>query len=63
MRHRSMDLTMNAYTDLRLIDVAGALNALPELPLDAKPIVSEEVPRLSEELQSLRSCRALAVNR
>ncbi len=34
MRHSSIDLTMNCYTDPRLLDVAGAVEALPELPLD-----------------------------
>jgi hypothetical protein len=33
MRHSSIDLTMNLYTDPRLLDVAGALDALPDLPL------------------------------
>ncbi len=33
MRHGSLDLTMNIYTDPRLLDVAGALDALPALPL------------------------------
>ena len=33
MRHGSIDLTMNAYTDPELLDVWGALDALPELPL------------------------------
>jgi len=28
---------MNVYTDPRGLDVAGALGALPELPLDGKP--------------------------
>ena len=27
---------MNVYTDPRLLDVAGALTALPELPLEGK---------------------------
>ena len=31
MRHSSLDLTMNVYTDPSLLDVAGALGALPEL--------------------------------
>ena len=35
MRHGSLDLTMNTYTDPRLLDVAGALDVLPELPLDS----------------------------
>ena len=34
MRHSSIDLTMNVYTDPRLLDVAGAMEALPDLPLD-----------------------------
>jgi integrase len=33
MRHSKIDLTMNVYTDPRLMDVAGALDALPTLPL------------------------------
>ena len=33
MRHSSIDLTMNVYTDPKLLDVAGALDALPKLPL------------------------------
>ena len=31
LRHSSLDLTMNVYTDPALLDVAGALGALPEL--------------------------------
>ena len=34
MRHSSVDLTMNTYTDPRLLDVWGALEALPSLPLE-----------------------------
>ena len=37
MRHSTIDLTMNVYTDPRLLDVAGALDALPSLPLDGVP--------------------------
>jgi hypothetical protein len=33
LRHSTLDLTMNTYTDPRLLDVAGALDALPALPL------------------------------
>jgi len=33
MRHSSIQLTMNTYTDPELLDVRGALNALPDLPL------------------------------
>ena len=33
MRHSTINLTMNLYTDPRLLDVAAAMDALPELPL------------------------------
>ncbi len=33
LRHSSLDLTMNVYTDPSLLDVAGALEALPPLEL------------------------------
>lgn len=38
MRHSKPELTANVYTDPRLLDVAGALAALPSLPLDAQAI-------------------------
>jgi len=31
MRHSRIELTMNLYTDPVLLDVAGAVEALPEL--------------------------------
>lgn len=37
LRHSSIELTMQAYTDPRVLDVAGALNALPELRGDERP--------------------------
>lgn len=43
MRHSSIDLTMNTYTDPKLLDVAGAVAALPELPLNATPKRAPEV--------------------
>ena len=33
MRHSTIDLTMNVYTDPKLLDVAGAVESLPGLPL------------------------------
>ena len=36
LRHSTLDLTMNTYTDPRLLDVAGALDTLPDLPLGDK---------------------------
>lgn len=35
LRHSTLELTMQVYTDPRLLDVAGALDALPQLPLAA----------------------------
>ena len=34
MRHSDIDLTMNVYTDPKLLGVPGALDALPMLPLN-----------------------------
>jgi Phage integrase family len=40
MRHSKIDLTMNVYTDPRLLDVAGAVDLLPALPLSVSSVVS-----------------------
>jgi hypothetical protein len=37
MRHADPSLTANVNTDPRLLDVSGALGALPTLPLDLEP--------------------------
>ena len=37
MRHSSIDLTMNVYTDPRLLDVHGALDSLSTLSLNTAP--------------------------
>ena len=34
MRHSDPSLTANVYTDPRLLDIIGALDVLPALPLD-----------------------------
>lgn len=36
MRHSTPTLTANVYTDPKLLDVGGALDALPQLPLDGQ---------------------------
>ncbi|HKB05367.1 MAG TPA: site-specific integrase [Gemmataceae bacterium] len=36
MRHSRIDLTMNVYTDPKMLDVARAVDALPGLPLDSR---------------------------
>ena len=44
MRHSKIELTMNVYTDPKLLDVHGALEALPELSLDtARKDISDAV--------------------
>ncbi|MCA9095321.1 MAG: site-specific integrase, partial [Planctomycetaceae bacterium] len=45
MRHSSIDLTMNTYTDPKLLDVQGALESLPELPLTPEHSTSSENER------------------
>ncbi len=37
MRHSDISLTMTTYTDPKLLDVQGALDALPSLPLGSHP--------------------------
>jgi hypothetical protein len=47
MRHSDPALTANVYTDPRLLDVHGALDALPDLPLDAGPDLGRESFRVT----------------
>ena len=43
MRHSSIDLTMNTYTDPKLLDVHGALDSLPALRLNDGPANGSQV--------------------
>jgi len=43
MRHSKIDLTMNVYTDPRLLDVSGAMESLPSMPLDGPSTCSPEI--------------------
>jgi hypothetical protein len=36
MRHSTIDLTMNVYTDPKLLDIDGAVDPLPALPLNCE---------------------------
>ncbi len=36
MRHSTIDLTMNTYTDPRVLDVHGALDVLPAMPISGE---------------------------
>ena len=49
MRHSKIDLTMNVYTDPRLLDVAGAIAALPDLPLDIDQQLTREMDSSANE--------------
>jgi integrase len=48
MRHSKLDLTMSVYTDPRLLDVRGALDVLPALPLDVD-VTKQEALRATVE--------------
>ena len=43
MRHSDPSLTANVYTDPRLLDISGALDALPNLPIDRRPETKKEL--------------------
>ena len=45
MRHSAIDLTMNVYTDPKLLDVYGALDSLPSLNLNPSPSTEQAAMR------------------
>ena len=51
MRHSSIDLTMNVYTDPRLLDVQGAVESLPEFSVTNEP--AENRQRLGAGAENL----------
>ena len=61
MRHSTIDLTMNTYTDPKLLDVAGALDALPALPLGGTPADQQEQRATGSEDLRGASLQQLAV--
>jgi integrase len=42
MRHSDISLTMNVYTDPRLLDVAGAMEVLPDLRLSTSAVLTQQ---------------------
>ena len=60
MRHSDPKLTANVYTDPKLLDVRGALDALPSLPLGEGPTVERERARATgtDALRPVRRCTA-----
>src|SRR5271166_5028088 len=57
MRHSDPSLTANIYTDARLLDVHGALDALPSLPLSQVPTPTGSASR--QRIQALMARRPL----
>ena len=61
MRHSDPKLTANIYTDPELLDVAGALETLPKLPLNEE-IESEQNLQISGETKSALVAPTVAPN-
>jgi integrase len=55
MRHSKIDLTMNVYTDPALLDVRGALDTLPALPLQGDQASRETVQATGTDDQRART--------
>ena len=45
MRHSTIDMTMNVYTDPKLLDIQGALDSLPSLDLNTSPTIERQSMR------------------
>ena len=54
-RHSKIDLTMNAYTDPKLLDVQGELESLPSLDLNTSPIIERQAMRATGTEDTLSS--------
>jgi integrase len=54
LRHSDMKLTMGVYTDPKLLDVRGALDALPPLPLHANRTAAEAVGATGTDEEAAR---------
>jgi hypothetical protein len=61
MRHSDPSLTANVYTDPRLLDVSGALDALPSLPIETGRDIIQERARAAATGTYGRSSVALPV--
>jgi len=71
MRHSTIDLTMNTYTDPRQLDMAGAISKLPPIPLSGGPASTaiaaspraQRIGGLASLHQSLHQLPTIEVNR
>ncbi len=61
MRHSHIDLTMNVYTDPKLLDLARAVEMLPTLPLDAEPLTENSLDLQATGTEPAQSFVALTV--
>ncbi len=52
MRHSNISLTMNTYTDPRLLDTAAAVEALPDLPLNQPTVAPTVAPTADDSCQN-----------
>ncbi len=52
MRHSNISLTMNTYTDPRLLDTAAAVEALPDLPLNEPAVAPTVAPTADDSCQN-----------
>ncbi len=59
MRHAKIDMTMNVYTDPKLLDVAGALDTLPALPLDGGPRREAATAKATMPTSTPPACRRM----
>jgi hypothetical protein len=61
MRHSKLDLTMNVYTDPKLLDIAGAMETLPALPSyenacgDGAALMATGTDNAAEEYETAQS--------
>jgi hypothetical protein len=55
MRHSKLDLTMNVYTDPKLLDVRGALETLPSLPLEGEQPEGESLQATGTDSKPVRA--------
>ncbi len=64
MRHSKIDLTMNVYTDPRLLNVHGAVEALPALPLSGGERLEQIAVRATgtDDLRASQFAVEFAVN-
>ncbi len=54
MRHSKIDMTMNVYTDPRMLDIQGAVESLPSMSVTSDP--TENRQRLAAGAENLTPC-------